>query len=149
MESKDKITEKNYNLFRDGNSIWILHEGQNYFHTGPKFIMLCQLQRRENLLIWWWLFICIFASERKNFPWSHRFKNKTRKKNLTPVWQIKILKLFVLKLIKKNPKKCNNVSQFYYSIFIWRSTFFGWHTAHHQESKTTLATSSFLYVEGC
>jgi len=37
--------------------------------------------------------------------------------------------------IKKNPTRCNNVSKFYYSIFIWSSTCFGRHTAHHQEPK--------------
>jgi hypothetical protein len=51
--------------------------------------------------------------------------------------------------IKKNPSRCNNVSKFYYSIFIWSSTCFGRHTAHHQEPKTVLATSGFSYVEGC
>jgi len=50
--------------------------------------------------------------------------------------------------IKKNPTRCNNVSKFYYSIFIWSLTCFGLHTAHHQEPKTALAASSFLYVEG-
>jgi len=29
----------------------------------------------------------------------------------------------------------------YYSIFIWSSTCYGQHTAHHQESKTALAAS--------
>jgi len=38
---------------------------------------------------------------------------------------------------------------FYYSIFIWNSTCFGRHTAHHQEPKTALTASGFLYVEGC
>jgi len=37
----------------------------------------------------------------------------------------------------------------YYSLFIWSSTCFGRHTAHHQESKTALAASGFSYVEGC
>jgi hypothetical protein len=37
----------------------------------------------------------------------------------------------------------------YYSIFIWSSTYFGRHTAHHQETKTVLAASGFAYVEGC
>jgi hypothetical protein len=50
--------------------------------------------------------------------------------------------------IKKNPTRCNNVSKFYYSIFIWSSTCFGRHAAH-QEPKTALATSGFSYVEGC
>jgi hypothetical protein len=51
--------------------------------------------------------------------------------------------------IKKNPTRCNNVSKFYYSKFIWNSTCFGRHTAHHQESKTALAAPSFLYMKGC
>ena len=54
----------------------------------------------------------------------------------------------IIQFIKKNPTRCNNVSKFYYSIFIWSSTCFVWHTAH-QEPKTTLAASGFSYVEGC
>jgi len=50
---------------------------------------------------------------------------------------------------KENPTGWNNVSKFYYSKFIWSSTCFGRHTAHHQEPKTALATSGFSYVEGC
>jgi hypothetical protein len=45
---------------------------------------------------------------------------------------------------KKNPTRCNNVSKFYYSIFIRSSTCFGRHTTHHQETKTPLAASEFL-----
>jgi len=55
----------------------------------------------------------------------------------------------IVKFIKKNQTRCNNVLKFYYSIFIWSSTCFGQHTAHHQEPKTALATSGFAYVEGC
>jgi hypothetical protein len=33
--------------------------------------------------------------------------------------------------------------------FIWSSTCFGRHTAHHQEPKTVLAASGFAYVKGC
>jgi hypothetical protein len=32
---------------------------------------------------------------------------------------------------EKNPTRCNNVSKCYYSIFMWSSTCFGQHTAHH------------------
>ena len=42
----------------------------------------------------------------------------------------------IVQFTKKNPTRCNSVSEFYYSIFIWSSTCFGWHTAHHQEPKT-------------
>jgi hypothetical protein len=55
----------------------------------------------------------------------------------------------IVKFIKRNPTRCNNVSKFYYSIFIWSSACFSWHIAHHQEPKTALAASGFLYVEGC
>ena len=47
---------------------------------------------------------------------------------------------------KENPTRCNNVSKFYYSIFIRSSTCFGRHTAHHQEPKTALAASGFAHV---
>jgi hypothetical protein len=55
----------------------------------------------------------------------------------------------IVKFIKKNPIRCNNVSKFYYSILVLSSTCFGRHTAHHHEPKTVLAASGFLYVEGC
>ena len=49
-------------------------------------------------------------------------------------------------------EKSNKMQQcikIYYSIFIWSSTRFGRHTAHHQEPKTPLAASGFAYVEVC
>jgi hypothetical protein len=49
---------------------------------------------------------------------------------------------------KENPTRCNSVPKFYL-IFIWSSTHFARHTAHHQEPKTALAASGFAYVEGC
>jgi hypothetical protein len=55
----------------------------------------------------------------------------------------------IVQFIKKNPTRCNNVSKFYYSVFIWSSICFGRHTAHHQKPKTVLAASGFSYVEGC
>jgi hypothetical protein len=50
----------------------------------------------------------------------------------------------IVRFRKKNPTSCKNVSTFYYSIFIWSSTCFGRHTAHHQEPKTALAVSGFF-----
>jgi len=38
----------------------------------------------------------------------------------------------VVQFVRKSPTRCNSVSKFY-SIFIWSSTCFGWHTTHHQE----------------
>jgi len=55
----------------------------------------------------------------------------------------------IVQFIKKNPTRCNNITKFYYSVFIWSSTCSGRHTAHHQAPKTALAASGFLYVEGC
>jgi len=54
----------------------------------------------------------------------------------------------IVQFIKKNPTRCNNVPKFYYSIFIWSSTCFRRHAAHHQEPKTALAASGLSYVEG-
>ena len=54
----------------------------------------------------------------------------------------------VKQIHKENPTRCNNVSKFYI-IFIWSSSCFGRHTAHHQEAKTALAASDFAYMEGC
>ena len=58
-------------------------------------------------------------------------------------------KCIIVQFIKKKQTTCNNVSKFYYSIFIRSSTCFGRHTTHHQEPKTALAASGFSYVEGC
>jgi len=48
----------------------------------------------------------------------------------------------------ENPTRSHSVSKFYFT-FIWSSTCFGRHTAHHQEPETALAASGFSYVEGC
>jgi hypothetical protein len=50
---------------------------------------------------------------------------------------------------KKIQQDATMYQHFYYSIFIWSSTCFGRHTAHHQEPKIALASSGFSYVEGC
>jgi len=69
-------------------------------------------------------------------PWESTVSCKS-------LWRSRVL------FIKKNPTRCNNVSKFYYSIFIWSSTCFRRHTTHHQEPETALAASGFSYVEGC
>jgi len=58
-------------------------------------------------------------------------------------WKLIMTSMFVdpciiVQFIKKNSTRCNNVSTFYYSIFIGSSTRFGRLTAHHQEPKTEL-----------
>jgi hypothetical protein len=50
---------------------------------------------------------------------------------------------------KEKSSKMKQFIKIYYSIFIWSSTCFGLHTAHHQEPKTALAASGFAYVKGC
>jgi hypothetical protein len=50
---------------------------------------------------------------------------------------------------KERSNKMEQCIDFYYSIFIWSSTCFGRHTAHHQGPKTALAASGFSYLEGC
>ena len=42
--------------------------------------------------------------------------------------------------------KMQQCIKIYYSIFIWSSTCFGRHTAHHRELKTAPAASGFAYV---
>jgi hypothetical protein len=49
---------------------------------------------------------------------------------------------------KEIPTRCSSISKFYF-IFMWSSTCFGRHTAHHQEPKTALGASGFAYVVGC
>ena len=65
---------------------------------------------------------------------------------------IKILFHIYMKIqisyLYENPTRCNNVSRFYYPVFIWSLTCFGRHTAHHQVPKTALETSGFACVEG-
>ena len=45
--------------------------------------------------------------------------------------------------------KMQQCFEIYYSMFIWSSTCFGRHTAHHQGLKTALAASGFAYVKDC
>ena len=61
------------------------------------------------------------------------------------------IQIFCTIHIEKSNKmqQCN---RFYFILlfrFIWISTYFGRHTAHHQEPKTALAASGFSYVKGC
>jgi len=53
--------------------------------------------------------------------------------------------------IFNSQRKSNKMQQCtkFYFIFIWSSTCFGRHTAHHQEPKIALASSGFAYVESC
>ena len=50
---------------------------------------------------------------------------------------------------KEKSNKIQQCIKILYSIFIWSSTCFGRHTAHHQEPKTALAASGFSNVKGC
>jgi len=50
---------------------------------------------------------------------------------------------------KEKSSKMQQLIKIYYSIFIWSSTCFGRHTAHHQEPKTALVASGYAYVKGC
>ena len=62
------------------------------------------------------------------------------------MWLVFVDPCITVQFIKKNPTGCNNVSDFYYSIFIWSSTCFGRRAAHRQEPKTAPAASGFSYV---
>jgi hypothetical protein len=52
-------------------------------------------------------------------------------------------------LLTEITNKMQQCIKIYYSMFIWSSTCFGWHTAYHQETKTALAASGFAYMKGC
>jgi len=86
---------------------------------------------------WWTLSgtVCLKTST------NHTYKQPSTSGVLDPC--------IIAQFVYKNLSKCNTVSKFYYSIFIWSSTCFGRQTAHHQEPKTALAAYGFSYVEGC
>jgi len=66
--------------------------------------------------------------------------------------RLKFINLLFVDHSTIHTEKSNKMQEFikiYYSIFIWSSTCFGWHTAHHQELKTALEASGFAYLEGC
>jgi len=84
------------------------------------------------------------AMQASKLQWKSQNCNASLKLNLKFVDPC-----IIVQFMKKNPTRYNNVSKFYYSIFIRSSTCFRRHTAHHQEPKTALAASGFTYVEGC
>jgi len=61
----------------------------------------------------------------------------------------KVGRKMVRRIHTEKSNKTRQCIKIYYSIFIWSSTCFGQHIAHHQEPKTALAASGFAYVEGC
>jgi len=67
---------------------------------------------------------------------------------LSHLWSILMLMLvdpcIIVQFIKKNLTRCTNVLTFYYSVYLWSSTCFGRHTAHHQEPKVALAVWFFI-----
>ena len=65
------------------------------------------------------------------------------KQNMKHAFDYDVGPTWIILTHKEKPTRCNNVSKFYYSIFMWSSTCFGQHTAHHQEPKTALAASGF------
>ena len=64
----------------------------------------------------------------------------------SPSWSARAEKNLIHTEIANKMQQC---IRSYYSMFIWSSTCFGRHTAHHQELKTALAASGFAYVKGC
>jgi len=51
-----------------------------------------------------------------------------------------------IQFIQEIANKIQQCIKIYYSVFIWSSTCFGRHIAHHQELKTALAASGFAYL---
>jgi hypothetical protein len=56
-------------------------------------------------------------------------------------WSFEGLRTNTLRIHIEKSNKMQECIKIYYSIFIWSSTCFGQHTAHHQEPKTELAAS--------
>ena len=82
------------------------------------------------------------------FPGWSSFMNATNF-SVIASWGVPLNYHILIHIIHmKNPTRCNSVSKFYF-IFVWSSTCFGRHTAHHQEPKTALVASGFTYVEVC
>jgi hypothetical protein len=102
------------------------------------YVTLCRLVVYQHLRGICWL------DDDSSLLWSVYIKHQNMVHNF-----IFVDPCITVQFIKKNSTRCNNVLKFYYSIFIWSSTCFGRHTAHHQEPKTALAASGFTYVEGC
>jgi len=126
------------NKKRSGRNITSLHK-----ELWPKILKW----RHQNKLI----FLQFFLLPRAMFftP-THAVRNSRRN------WsQLNIYKIDVCGSVRhstihtEKSKKMQHFIKIDYSIFIWSSTCFGRHTAHHQEPKTALAASGFAYVEGC
>jgi len=62
------------------------------------------------------------------------------------MFRVSVRHSIIHKELANKMQQCNKIC---YSTFIWSSTCFGRHTAHHQELKTALAASGFAYVKDC
>jgi hypothetical protein len=102
--------------------------------------------KRLFLLIpsWWCGRFRLSESWIQKCPQAKKWSFMTRTVNLLFVDPCIIVYIIYI----ENPTRCNNVSKFYF-VFVWSSTCFGRHTAHHQELKIALAASGFAHVEGC
>jgi hypothetical protein len=60
-----------------------------------------------------------------------------------------VILLCLFQFIRKIKQDTAMYQNFIILYFLWSSTCFGRHTAHHQEPITTLAASGFSYVKGC
>ena len=107
---------------------------------------------------YWCVVVCDLETSRKR-SWTALGRSATGKKIVLHVsvplhhhqgvLTLCLLKLKIIQMIKITKEihigaltRCHSVSKFYF-IFIWSSTCFGRHTAHHQEPKTALTAYDF------
>ena len=84
--------------------------------------------------------------------WNYTQFQSVRKLNICNVGsRFVVITLFITsRFLQRKPQQDATVCQhFIIPYFKWSSTFFGRHTAHHQEPKTAQAASGFAYVECC
>jgi len=92
-------------------------------------------------LSWIYCHVCLtsYMPRPSRFPWCIHTDNFG--------WSVQIITF--LQFLQWKPQQDATVyHNFIIPYFKWSSTYFGRHTAHHQEPKTAQAASGFAYVEG-
>ena len=126
-------------IFHFGLFLWKLH--LFYKHMNEPWSFLRELKFIQHLRWWTWHSFCWVITFSSRLVDSQCFEGTCRLLDVRGCGHHSIIHT-------ENPTRCNSVSKYYF-IFIWSSTCFGRHTAHHQEPKTALTASGFAYVEGC
>jgi hypothetical protein len=97
--------------------------------------------RHQNELIFLQLFLLPKAMF---FTPTHAVRNSRRNCSQSNIYKLDSrVSVHHSTIQTEKSKNIQHYIKIYYSIFIWSSTCFGRHTAHHQEPKTALAASGF------